>query len=146
MPLINLRNKITALRNFSFEKELVNIIEVNKEKIADLQAIQLFTGKNSKGEEIYPSYVAFTIAEKKKKGQVTSRVTYKDTGELYESLFVIVQGRKFSIKSNSFKFDKMIKRSGVSVIGLNYESRVSFIEEFTRPQILEAYHKKVTNI
>ena len=141
----NLENKINKLKQFSFEREAREIVEQNRELIADLQATQLFSGLNEKGEKIYPEYAPFTIQEKIKKGQVYSRVTYNDTGELYKSLFTLVSGKKFSIKSESFKFAKMIKRSGVRTIGLNLESRREFIESVTRPEMRRRYKEKVSN-
>src|SRR5438105_15278256 len=108
--LTHLQNKINALQSFSFQDELVKIVTDHKDKLADLQAAQLAQGINSKGEEINPQYAPFTIEQKKKKtglAGVYSRVTYFDTGDLYKSLQAQVSGTKFSIRSESFKFDKM---------------------------------------
>jgi hypothetical protein len=144
--LDNLKKKREALVKFSFEDELLHIVEVNKDRIADLQATQLFSGVNAKGEPINPGYSPFTIQEKIKKGQPYDRVTYKDSGALYASLFTLITGKKFSIKSESFKFQKMVNRSGINVVGLNYQSRMEFIDSFTRPGIKRAYQDKVKNI
>jgi hypothetical protein len=147
--LTHLQNKIKALQSFSFSKELVKIVTDNKGKLADLQASQLAQGINSQGKQIYPQYAAFTISEKKKKtglAGVYDRVTFFNTGELYKSLAAQIQGSKFRITSPSFKFDKMVQRSGVGVVGLNVDSRRDFIQEITRPEILEVYRQKVTSV
>jgi hypothetical protein len=148
--LTNLKNKIQALERFNFKDELVSIVRDNKEKIADLQASQLAKGVNSKGLTIFPQYAPFTINFKKKYGvglgAVVDRVTYFQTGDLYKRLYAAVDAKNYTIKADSFKFDKMIERSGKDVVGLNKDSRRDFVNEITRPQILEVYKRKVTDI
>lgn len=148
--LTHLQNKIKALQAFSFKDELITIVEDNREKLADLQASQLAQGVNSKGQQINPQYRPFTVEQKLKYGvglgRVVDRVTFFSSGDLYRSLSAQIAGTKFKISSPSFKFDKMIKRSGVDVVGLNIESRRDFIMEVTRPGILDAYDRKVRKV
>lgn len=148
--LNHLKKKIEALERFSFQNELVTILDANKERIADLQASQLAKGINSKGAPIYPQYSPFTVQYKKMfgvgLGAVTDRVTFFQTGELYRKLYAAVNAKNYTIKADTFKFDKMIKRSGADTVGLNVESRRDFVNEITRPQILEVYKKKVSDV
>lgn len=141
-----LEAKIKALEAFSFEREVIDIVQTNKDKLADLQATQLFSGKRSDGSDINPQYAPFTIEQKKKKGQPYDRVTFRDTGELYRSFFADVNNKTFSIKSDNFKFDKMIKRSGVKTVGLNIDSRRTFVDEITHPEIIRRYEEKVGRV
>jgi hypothetical protein len=148
--LTHITNKLEALRRFSFETEVVAIVEDNKDKLAVLQAQQLSQGVNSKGQQINPQYAPFTVAYKKQfgvgLGAITDRVTFYQTGDLYKRLYAAVDAKTYRMKADTFKFDKMIKRSGKDVVGLNSDSRRDFIMEVTRPQILEVYHQKVTNV
>lgn len=147
--LTHLKNKLQALKSFSFEGELKKIVEINKDKLADLQATQLYTGRDVNGEPITLNgrgYSHFTIKQKQKKGQVTDRIVWRDTGELYKSLKAEIKGSVFAIKSNNFKFQSLLKRSGEKTIGLNIDSRREFVSEITRPSILKVYKEKVTDV
>ncbi len=156
--LEHLQRKISALESFSFEDETRKIIEVNKDKLADLQATQLSQGIDVEGRRITlllhgkrsDSYAPFTIKKKKEEGKglgaVIDRVTWYMTGELYKSLDVEVKASSFRFTSNSFKFEKLIDRSGVRAIGLTKDSRIDFINGVTRPQILLAYTQKVQSV
>ncbi|MCW3108482.1 MAG: hypothetical protein JWQ09_2988 [Segetibacter sp.] len=146
MALSNLKNKITAIRAFDWEAEAIGIVERHKEDIADLQAEQLAKGKNRKGEDINPQYSDYTIELKKQKqglAGIYSHVTYFDTGDLYKSLYTQIEGKKFSLQSESFKFEKMIKRSGQNVVGLDLEMRKRFVEEVTRPEMAGIVKQKL---
>jgi hypothetical protein len=146
MPLNNLRNRITAFKAFDWASEARGIVERNGSVIVDLQAEQLAKGKNRKGEDINPGYSDYTIQLKKQKtglAGVYSHVTYFNTGELYKSFFTKVEGHKFSIQSESFKFAKMIKRSGQNVVGLDLEMRQRFVEGITRPEIAKIVKQKL---
>lgn len=148
--LDHLQRKIKALETFNFKSETLAVITEHKDKLADLQAEQLAQGLNSKGEKIGPEYRPFTIQKKKSEGvglgRVTDRVTFFQTGELYRKLRAEIRVSAFAIKADSFKFDKMIKRSGVNTVGLNDDSREKFILGVTRPGILKAYKQKVTDV
>jgi hypothetical protein len=147
--LNHLENKIKALRSFSFEKEAKAIIETNKDKLADLQAQQLYRGVDINEQPLTldgQGYSPFTVQEKIRKGQPYDRITWRDTGAMYASLRAQVRGDKFSIISNSFKFDKMKKRSGAKAVGLGLDSRRDFVMQVTRPGILDVYRRKVTNV
>lgn len=142
MALDHLRDTIKNLEAFDFHQELVNIIEDNKDKLADFQAMQLYSGKNSTGQDINPPYSPYTVAEKKKKGQVTDRVTFKDTGELYQSLYGQVQNDQYDILSQNYKYAKMIQRSGQRTVGLNEDSRNEFARDITFPAIQKVFLEK----
>jgi hypothetical protein len=147
--LTHLKNKIQALQSFSFQNELVTIIETNKDKLADLQAQQLYRGVDINEQPLTldgGGYAPFTIQEKIKKGQPYDRITWRDSGAFYLSLKAQISGSKYSIKSDSFKFDKLKKRSGAKAIGLGLESRRDFALEITRPNILKVYKEKVTDV
>jgi len=148
--LDHLQKKIEALERFDFKAEALVAINSGKDKLADLQAEQLAQGLDSNGQKIGPAYSPFTIAKKKSEGvglgRVTSVITFFDTGDLYKSLRAEIRSSSFSIKSNSFKFDKMVKRSGVNTVGLNDESREKFVLGVTRPGVINAYNRKVKSV
>lgn len=146
MALNDLKNTIDKLHRFSFKDELQVIVQENAEEIANLQAKQLAEGVKSDGTEINPPYRPYTIEQKRKYGvglgRVTDHVTYYHTGDLYKSLEAKVTGDEYDITSSSLKFDKMKKRSGERVVGLNKSSKTIFAEEITLPNIKRVFKDK----
>ena len=149
MSLQQLKSVIDKLEAFDFAGEQERIVSDHRNVIADMQAEQLALGKNSKGEDITldgRGYTPFTIQEKKAKGvglgKITSRITWFMTGALYGSLYAEVSAHKFYIKSNSFKFDKLVKRSGAKTIGLNETLRRRFAEDIALPEIRKVFISK----
>jgi hypothetical protein len=146
MALDDFKSRVDALKAFDFGDELEGIVERNKSTIADLQAEQWAKGKRSDGNDINPQYSPFTIAYKKQfgvgLGRITDHVTFYQTGELYKSLYAAVNNRQFSIESDNFKFDKAKKRSGEKIVGLNQESKVTFAENITLPEIKKVLKDK----
>lgn len=154
--LKNLETLISNLSAFDFMKEQEAIIVANQDKLADLQAIQLFTGIDSKGEPIKLKdnapwgfgYRPYTIIRKGQKGQVDDRVTWRDTGALYRSLTARITNGQFTIvskggsKGESEKYQEMIERSGEEVIGLTESSRIEFAEDVLLPEFKSVLAKK----
>jgi len=134
-----IQEHLAKLRGFNFQDELQVIIEDNKERVADLQADQLSQGLRNDGRQINPQYTKYTVAAKQQfgvgLGAVTDRVTFYDTGELYKSLRVKVTPTTFTIQSDNFKFDKMIKRSGKETVGLSKDYCDMFVQSYTKPII-----------
>lgn len=136
--LQNLQQTIQKITEFDFMAEQETIIADNPEAIADLQAQQLFSGIDSEGASIQldgDGYAESTIKHKIKMGQVTDRVTWRDTGDLYKSLTAKISGGQFTVVSNGEenKYNSMIERSGEQVIGLYYDYRLEFAENVLMP-------------
>jgi hypothetical protein len=146
MALTELKNTIARLKAFDFHEELQTVVEENREVIADLQAEQLAKGVKSDGNEINPPYSPFTVEQKQKHGvglgRITDHVTFYDTGEMYSLMRAEVSGDQYEITNSSFKFDKMKKRSGERVVGLNDSSKRTFAEEITIPNIKKVFKQK----
>jgi hypothetical protein len=143
--LDGLKNTMSSLQEFDFGQELEKIVTENTTEIEELQQKQLFSGIDRNNNEITLEglgYARKTIEIKQAKGQPTDRITWKDTGEMYGSLRVSVEGTEFIVDSDNFKFDKMIERSGPETVGLDEESRIEFAENITLPQIKEALREK----
>ncbi len=150
MPLDNLRKQIAAIRDFDWSAEAEGIVERHKVYIADLQASQLARGKDSKGQDLTldgGGYAPFTIAKKQSEGKglggVTDRITWFMSGALYQSLYTEVENKKFGIRSDSFKFQKMLRRSAVKSIGLNSASLQEFRDSVTKPEISRIVKEKL---
>jgi hypothetical protein len=146
--LDNLKKKVAALQKFSFQDELLKAVTDNKDKIANLQRKQLDAGKDANNHALTlegGGYAPFTLIMKFRKNQPLY-VTWKDTGEMHNSIRAMITGQKFSLTSDNFKFHKMLERSGEDAVGLNFDSRKEFIETVTRPAVLKAYDEKVRKV
>jgi len=154
--LKGLETLINNLSAFDFMKEQEAIIVSNQDKIADLQAIQLFTGIDSQGEQIMLKdnapwgfgYRPYTMIRKEQKGQVYDRVTWRDTGALYRSLVTKISNGQFTVVSKGGsndeeeKYQTMLERSGEEVLGLTESSRKEFAEDVLLPDFKEVLLKK----
>lgn len=150
-----LETLISKLSAFDFMKEQEAIIVANESKIADLQAMQLFMGIDSEGNPIKLKdnspwgfgYRPYTIIRKQQKGQVSDRVTWRDTGALYSSLYTKISNGQFRVVSKggsrgeAEKYQDMIERSGEEVIGLTESSRKEFAEDVLLPEFREVLLK-----
>lgn len=112
---------------------LVKILKQAKTKkyITDLNTkVQLFDyGEDARGVQLAAvggGYAPSTIRIKSRKGQPTSRVTLKDTGDFYNSFDVQVKpNADFSITSDSIKNGvDLYKRWGENIEGLQPENFV----------------------
>lgn len=148
MSLDNLLNTIHSLSAFDAEKEQLEIVEENKERLVQLQQEQLAAGIGKDGRKRIDEYRPFTKFIKKTKGvglgRVTDRVTFFMTGNLYGSLEAKLNGSLFSIESPLPTFDKMVERITPDDYGLDYDQRLEFATEIVLPQIQERFKQKVS--
>jgi len=106
------------------------------------QRRQLFAGKDSEGNSITPFYRPATISRKKKKGQPFDRVTLKDKGDFYNSLYLELKGVGFDIKSSDPKAKWLIRRYGDVILGLGGGFRMVYVEDL-KPTLFMKMRKKL---
>lgn len=117
------------------ERLMRQVIEANAAFIENLNRAQLFDGKRSDGSEITPDYTPFTVALKSEKGQRTDRVTLRDSGDFYESVFSEVFDDYFQIKADDPKMAELTAKYGKAILGLNAESKDKLIAHI-KPQFI----------
>lgn len=76
-------------------------------------------GQDSQGAAVEPPYRALTIQIKRMKGQPTSRVTLKDTGDFHRSFFVHWSALEFRIMARDEKTEKLVRKYGPDIFGLD---------------------------
>jgi hypothetical protein len=100
--------------------------------------IQLFRGFDANAqllEDIGGSYTAYTIRQKKKKGDPFDRVTLKDTGDFYRSFNVKVFDDEFLIDAYYLKGGEDLRgRWGDDLAGLTELSKEK-LNNYVLPQI-----------
>ena len=111
-----------------------NILAWNKEQLED--------GKTSLGKEITPSYTPFTISLKRQKGQISDRVTLKDTGSFQDSFFVIFGDDFFDVYATDSKRNKIQKKYGADLYGLQKEN-VDKLSLELKPVMQDEFKKRI---
>ena len=135
--LIDLANRIIDLDRKNVTKEILSqkeiqifIIQLNTEGQETSQLFELgidSTGKTLKsigGTDLTSSgYTPFTIEIKKSKGQRTSNITLKDSGDFYKSFKVVVLEDGFRIVADPNKEDtNLFEEWGTNIVGLTDEN------------------------
>lgn len=110
-------------------------IENTADAAATVQRGQLFQGIGADGEPIVPPYTPRTVAIKSRKGQVTDRVTLRDTGDFYRGILIDVRQDIFTIQSADEKNISLQQKYGTKIFGLATPARIEYIRTL-RPEFI----------
>lgn len=114
-----------------------DIIEMNQQR--------LFSGKYTSGEGISPDYTKFTVDTKKKRGQPTDRVTLKDTGDFYESIYVNAGSGSFYTGARDAKTEALQEKyedADSILLGLSEQDKDRF-RELTLKEFAQKYFERL---
>lgn len=136
-----IRNLEYRLR--AFRDSLPNLLEdaVRSQEAVIVSAIandQLYRrGINGRGKKImdYAPYKPRTIQAKKRKGQPTTRVTLRDTGEFHKSMFLVFDEEGFYVTSDNRKTPFLIKKYGDSIFRLTDKNFTRIVRVHIRREI-----------
>lgn len=104
---------------------------------------QLFQkGEKYDGKKIKPGYSRITIKIKQKKGDPYDRVTLKDTGKFYNTMQLFLGQSYIYVTINVSYYDKLEKKYGRKIIGLQEQ----FLEEFAENYIIPELKKRIDDI
>ncbi|HEX7906232.1 MAG TPA: hypothetical protein VF487_20300 [Chitinophagaceae bacterium] len=140
--IAEVNNRIQAL---NLRAEVPKIIKETSDAIADQQAEQMINGQRSDNKEINPQYSPLTIEIKKSKGQVTDRVTLRDTGSFQNKIAVYVKEDRFDITSTDEKTGQLEKKYGRQIFGLNKQHLEEYGRESFQPA-LKKYIEQTTGL
>lgn len=133
-----LKNSINPVIRQTFEEYGYVIHEYQTQK-------QLYEkGEDSKGSIIRPAYRPSTIRIKRKKGQPTDRVTWKDTGVLYDSIRVEPKDDYVEITANTSYAKYLLKKYGDNVLGIQEELLKEFANKYLLIKLKENFDGKLT--
>lgn len=148
MSLNNLKQLIADIKDFNIEKNIQEILILNKDFILNLLRTQMASGKDSKGNNttIFGKdyYADRTIFDKEHGnypalGKVTDRITNFLTGAFYSELQLSVNGPSFKVTSGVSYFDDIILRSGDSILKLSEQNSKILNEQIILPQLRERW-------
>lgn len=100
--------------------------------MVDFNILQMDAGKDSNDKDIVPEYTERTVAIKKKKGQVYSRVTLEDTREFKGGMKVRSYRNKAEILSEDSKSGMLQEKYGDTIFGLN-DKHMAMLRSFLKP-------------
>lgn len=136
----SIRNLAYRLRKFKsiLNEELAGEIKNNEPVIIDMIRGQLYSGINGYTAQIRPPYAQKTIRAKLKKGQPVDRVTLKDTGDFYKSLYVEFDEDGFYITSSDKDLELLLKEKyGSPILRLSDENLSILLHDIIRPSLKE---------
>lgn len=136
--LRNLEYRLRAFKD-SLPMLLEDIIRDKEDVIVSAIANdQLYRrGINGKDEKImdYAPYATRTIQNKRRKGQPTTRVTLRDTGEFHESMYVVFDSEGFYITTSDDKAQYLIKKYGEEIFRLTDKNFTRIIRSHVRKEL-----------
>lgn len=145
----SLRNLEYRLRAFkdNLPYMLEDIIREKEDVIVSAIANdQLYRrGINGKGKKImeYAPYAKRTIKIKKEKGQPTTRVTLRDTGDFHKSMFVVFDSEGFYVTASDDKTEKLIAKYGDEIFRLTDKNFTRIIRSHVRKELVKRIKRAV---
>lgn len=141
MKAINdLIKKVRAMER-SINPTIRKTINSNKKAIrTQITERQWYLGVDADNEVIEPFYTPFTVELKNLAGQLSDRVTLRDTGALYRSITVKAHKETVSFDTNRPYFDKLQdKYDNNRLLGLNEGYINKFAKEEILPNIVDKF-------
>lgn len=144
-----LRNLEYRLR--AFKDSLLTLLEdiVRDKEDVIISAIaddQLYRrGINGRGEKImdYAPYEPRTIQIKKKKGQPTTRVTLRDTGDFHNSMYVVFDAEGFYVTASDEKTPELIEKYGDEIFRLTDKNFTRIVRSHIRKELVKRLKQAV---
>lgn len=133
---------IQGFRDFAeaSDRIVLDCVRENEAVIVDMNAEdQLYEkGENRLGVSIsdYQPYSPVTVEYKRMKGQPFDRVTLRDEGDFEASFFIRYTSDSFEIWASDSKTEKLVRKYGDEILGLNDENLNEIIWEYLYPYLL----------
>lgn len=102
-------------------------------------------GITGSGQKImdYAPYAPRTMRAKKKKGQPTTRVTLRDTGEFHRSMFLVVDSEGFYITSDDSKTKFLTDKYGDKIFRLTDKNLTRIIRSHIRKEFIKRLKRAI---
>ena len=153
---MNTRYYNTSIRNLSyrlrkFKDSLDDMLEgIIREKediiISAVVDDQLFRrGVNGKDVKIwsYAPYAKSTIKAKKKKGQPTTRVTLRDTGDFHKSVYLVYGGNGFYLTSQDEKAKDLREKYGDEIFRLTNKNLTRILNVHIKKELIKRLRQQL---
>lgn len=123
--------------------EIVRTIVLNNEgQLLKTVKLRLFQKSLDANLVSLGTYSPITKARKKNKGQVSNRVTLRDTGDFYNSMFIDFKKSEIVVDATDPKAGQLMDIYGEAILGLAEFEQAQFIDSVLEPEI----YKKINNL
>lgn len=145
----SIRNLEYRLRRFkeNLHNTLADIVQENADIIiSTVTADQLYDeGIDGRGIRLdsFAPYTLNTQFRKVRKGQPIDRVTLRDTGEFYNSIYLVFDKGGFYLTSSDDKFKHLKKKYGPRILRLTNENLSYILDEVIRPELAKRLKEAV---
>lgn len=128
-----------------FESRMFEIIEQvirdNEDIITEMVSEDQLYEKGIDGDGVaidsYAPYSPITIEIKQLKGQPTSRVTLRDTGDFHYSFYIKYTSDGFEITASDWKTQDLIKGYGEAIMKLTDENFRDIAINYVQPELIK---------
>jgi hypothetical protein len=151
--ITDLRDRLQDVHDnmYVYVEDIIRDVENNQNVVISNMntQIQLYErGETREGVFIadYMPYSPFTVMMKGLKGQPTDRVTLRDEGDFYNSVYLEYQGDGFEIKASDWKTSKLVRDYGEEILGLNDENVNELTWDYLFPALLKKVSEQILNL
>lgn len=125
---------------------VLDAVYQNEGKVLDLVRDDQLNaqGIDGTGRKIRPAYTAFTRQIKRDKGQITSHVTIRDTGETQDTMGMEYGANYFYPVATTPQVEGLLRKYGKRIFDLT-PSSVSETAKIVRPEIIRRSLKIIFN-
>lgn len=138
-----LKRYIRKLKNFekNIYKVIADTVKENEAIVVEMNSEdQLFDrGVDSNNISImsYQPYHQITMNIKKQKGQITSRVTLRDSADFHYSFYIEFKPESFEIKASDKKTAELQFKYGKQILGLTNENFIDLALSYALPALIQ---------
>jgi hypothetical protein len=142
----SIKNMVRRLRDFDNNLDKIVIEQAAKfeRDILNWNKEQLYAGIDAKENDLQPDYTRHTkiIKQGKTPPQPTDRVTLYDTGDFYNSFFLINAGTQLEVYATDWKRNKLFKKYGPELFGLIDQFKQDLIGK-VEPLMINEFRKRI---
>jgi len=126
--------KLDRLAN-SMDIRLKDIILKNEGKLLSTIKLRLFQKSLDGDYNFLGTYALMTKKRKKAKGQISNRVTLRDTGDWYNSMFIDFKNNQILVDASDNKTDMLKDIYGDAILQLADEEIEFFVDSVLDPEL-----------
>lgn len=137
MNLARLDALATALKSLPqvLTATVGEVVRANGHVLEDANTAQLAEGLDADNRDITPEYAPLTVEIKQMKGQPTSHVTLRDSGDFYAGIVAQVRGEAIALEGTDPKTQELQQKYGNRILGLSDAAVDEFREDYVRPEL-----------
>lgn len=111
------------------------IVLKNEGQLLKTVKLRLFQKSLDANLKSLGKYSSFTKARKKAKGQISNRVTLRDTGAWYRSMFIDFKNSEIIVDATDIKTGPLTDIYGDAILGLADFEKEHFVDSILDPEI-----------